>query len=250
MDRWKKGEWDLDTVKATLDCARADVDAEYDRMKVLDSKLSMLAMFSGLSVSIIAALGAGVLVEGGLNSGFSIALGAVLASAAFLLLLTTQAAFSGLSPKKYRELAPDAAKARVTPRRLREKPEKALATMASTYYVRVLPAARKANAVKLDRVNVAFKRAALGLFLLIVAILLTAVGSVYGKDSPDERDPKSRCAIHGGHGEPGPGAGLGRSGPSDPSRCDRVHRRGHERTGGRGRVTSGFDQATWSGRNG
>jgi hypothetical protein len=58
----KQARFEFETVKATLECARADVDAEDDRMKVLDSKLSTLAAFSGLSVSISASIGANVLV--------------------------------------------------------------------------------------------------------------------------------------------------------------------------------------------
>jgi hypothetical protein len=74
----QQAPFQLETVKATLDCARADVDFEDDRMKVLDGKLSTLATFSGLSVSISASLGANVLVAGKLCTGFTIALGATL----------------------------------------------------------------------------------------------------------------------------------------------------------------------------
>src|SRR5689334_14706030 len=99
-----QGRFELETVRATLDCARADVEAENDRMKVLDAKLSNLATLSGLSLSISASLGANVLVAGGLDTGFMIALGATLACAVALLLATTLTAFLGLRPKQYRGL--------------------------------------------------------------------------------------------------------------------------------------------------
>ena len=69
---------DIETVKATLDCARADVDAEDDRAKVLDGKLSNLAMLAALSLSISASLGANVLVAGGLCTEVTIVVGCFL----------------------------------------------------------------------------------------------------------------------------------------------------------------------------
>jgi hypothetical protein len=76
----------LDTARATLDCARADVDEETDRMKVLDGKLTNIAAFSGLALSIGGAVGSSVVVSGRLGLGFTIALGAVLSIAVSLLL--------------------------------------------------------------------------------------------------------------------------------------------------------------------
>jgi hypothetical protein len=174
----QQARFQLETVKATLDCARADVDFEDDRMKVLDGKLSTLATFSGLSVSISASLGANVLVAGKLCTGFTIALGATLTLAVAMLLATTLTAFRGLRPKQYRGITMAVATARVTPRRLSVEPDQALAVLASTYYTDILPAARAANNVKLDRVRAAFRYAAVGLIALVAAVVLTAIGAV------------------------------------------------------------------------
>jgi hypothetical protein len=174
----EQARFEFETVKATLECARADVEAEDDRMKVLDSKLSTLAAFSALSVSISASIGANVLVAGKLCTGFTIALGVTLTVAVVMLLLTTLTAFSGLRPKPYRGITMEAAKARVTPRRLAAEPGEALAVLASTYYTDILPAARAANDAKLDRVRGAFRYAAFGLVALVTAVVLTALGAV------------------------------------------------------------------------
>lgn len=147
-------------------------------MQALDSKLSTLAMFSGLSVSISASLGASVLVAGQLATGFTVALGVTLAFAVLMLLCTTLKAFQGLRPKQYRGITLASAQSRVTPRRLRRDPAAALAVLAATYYTDVLPAARTANGVKLDLVTDAFRYARCGLVGLVVAVVLTAVGAV------------------------------------------------------------------------
>lgn len=168
----------LETVKATLECARADVEAEDDRMKVLDGKLGTLATLSGLSVSISASLGATVLASGRLGTWFTLGLGLALGVAVVMLLRTVLAAFRGLRPKEYRGITLAAAEARVTPRRLALPPEDALAILAATYYTDILPAARSANNVKLGRVTEAFAHARVGLSALIAAVLVTAVGAV------------------------------------------------------------------------
>ncbi len=147
-------------------------------MKVLDGKLSTLATFSGLSVSISASLGASVLVTGRLCAEFTIALGVILTFAVVMLLLTTLTAFRGLRPKEYRGITLEAAEKRVTPRRLRQSPQEALAVLAATYYTDVLPAARAANGVKLDKVGEAFGYARWGLIGLVAAVVLTAIGAV------------------------------------------------------------------------
>ena len=147
-------------------------------MKVLDAKLSTLASFSGLSVSISASLGANVLVAGRLCTGFTIALGITLTFAVSMLLATALMAFLGLRPKQYRGITMEVAKARVTPRRLAREPGGALAVLASTYYTDILPAARAANNVKLDRVRAAFRYAALGLIALVASVVLTALGAI------------------------------------------------------------------------
>jgi len=180
-----------ETAQAILDCAKADVVAEDDRMKVLDDKLSTLATFSGLSVSISASLGANVLVARELDVGFTIALGVTLTAAVVMLLLTTLTAFRGLRPKEYRGLTLDSAKSRVTPRRLRADPAEAMAVLAATYYTDILPAARSANNVKLEKVGDAFRYARIGLIGLVVAVVLTATGAVVQKGSENERDARS-----------------------------------------------------------
>ena len=170
--------FELETAKATLECARADVEAEDDRMKVLDSKLSNLATLSGLSVSISASLGANVLVTGALCTLFTIALGATLTFAVVMLLLTTMTAFEGLRPKTYKGLTMKSATQRVTPKRLSRSAPEAIATLAATYYVDILPAARAANDIKLEKVSHAFNYAAYGLVALVFAVILTALGAV------------------------------------------------------------------------
>lgn len=174
----EKAPFQLETIKATLECARADVEMEDDRMKVLDTKLSTLASFSGLSVSISASLGTNVLVAGKLCTGLTIALGITLTFAVSMLLATALTAFLGLRPKQYRGITMEVARSRVTPRRLAGEPGEALAVLASTYYTDILPAARAANNVKLDRVRAAFRYAALGLTALVAAVVLTALGAV------------------------------------------------------------------------
>jgi hypothetical protein len=173
-----QSEFDLDTVKATLECAMSDVEAEDDRMKVLDAKLSNLATLSGLSVSISASLGANVLVAGKLCNSFTLALGAVLTFAVGMLLMTTLTAFQGLRPKPYKGLTMKSAKQRVTPKRLTRPAPDAIATLAATYYVDILPAARAANDIKLEKVSTAFDYAAAGLIALVFAVVLTALGAV------------------------------------------------------------------------
>ena len=174
----EQAQFQLETVKATLECARADVEAEDDRMKVLDSKLSNLATLSGLSVSISASLGANVLVTGKLCTSFTIALGVALTFAVVMLLLTTMTAFEGLRPKPYKGLTMKSAKQRVTPKRLSRSAPEAIATLAATYYVDILPAARAANDIKLEKVSRAFDYAAWGLIALVCAVVLTALGAV------------------------------------------------------------------------
>ena len=192
-------------------------------MEVLDGKLSMLATFSGLSVSISASLGANVLVSGHLETGITIALGVALAFAAIMLLLATLAAFRGLRPKEYKGITLDVASARVTPRRLRVSPAEAMAKLASTYYTEMLPAARAANGVKLDKVVEAFKYARLGLLGLIIAVVLTAVGSVAWKGDEDGGAGATRgiSRVRGATPSEYGGSGQARSGGPDG-----IHREG------------------------
>ena len=49
--------YDLETVRATLEACTHDLSEEDDRMKTIDSKLTQLAAFSGVSISISGAVG-------------------------------------------------------------------------------------------------------------------------------------------------------------------------------------------------
>jgi hypothetical protein len=93
-------------------------------------------------------------VSGRLGLGFTIALGAVLSIAVSLLLARAILALSGLAPKNYRGITLEAARARVTPKRLELAPEEAVARLASTYYTAMLPQAREANQAKVRSVQV------------------------------------------------------------------------------------------------
>jgi hypothetical protein len=168
----------LNTARATLDCARADVDEETDRMKVLDGKLTNIAAFSGLALSIGGAVGSSVVVSGRLGLGFTIALGAVLSIAVSLLLARAILALSGLAPKNYRGITLEAARARVTPKRLELAPEEAVARLASTYYTAMLPQAREANQARCEAFKWAFRLVAGGLAGLVSGLILSSVGAV------------------------------------------------------------------------
>src|SRR4051812_41156837 len=124
----------LETAKATLECARGDALEEMDRMKVLDAKLTNIAAFSGVSISISGSIGGSVLAANRLSLGFSIALGGTLTVAGVVLLSAVAACFAGLAPKNYKGISEDAAQDRVKRGRLRKEPAEAIAIMASTYY--------------------------------------------------------------------------------------------------------------------
>jgi hypothetical protein len=168
---------DLDTVKATLDCTRADVEEEMDRMKVLDSKLSNVASFAGVSLSVSGAVGANVVSANVFPLGFTIALGAVLATAVLLLAIGVTVCFSGLMPKDYRGISLDAASQRVTPTQLRRPATEAIPNLASTYATVVLPQARATNSKKVAATKRAFALVAAGLFGVVLALVLTVVAA-------------------------------------------------------------------------
>jgi hypothetical protein len=86
----------LEAVEATLDAARADMLAERERTDALDGKLTSIAAFSGLSLSISGSVGATVVAGGKLNTGFTIALDSVLGVAAGLFLASVIVCFSAL----------------------------------------------------------------------------------------------------------------------------------------------------------
>jgi hypothetical protein len=145
-----------DTAASILDSAKFDVAAEDDGTKVLDSKLTSIAAFSGVSLSISGSVGANVLASGNLRDGFVIFGGAGLVVAASLFLFVVLKCFSGLRPKNFEQISQTAAAERVGAERLGEEPAAARARLATTYYLNILPKAREANEEKLDAVHGAY----------------------------------------------------------------------------------------------
>lgn len=168
----------VEIANATLECARADIEAETERTSALDSKLTGIASLSGLALSISAAVGASVVVSGGLAHGLAIALGAVLSVAAVLLLVAAVVALSGLAPKGFQGIALSAARDRVTDERLSGDAADAIAELAATYYVGMLPEARETNGVKVCRVRHAYWLVGAGLAGLVFGLVLATVGAV------------------------------------------------------------------------
>jgi hypothetical protein len=168
----------LETAKATLECARADVADEHERARSLDGKLVSIASFSGVALSISAAVGASVVVSGGLALGFAIALGAVLSVAALLLLGAAMVALVGISPKSYAATSTEAAAERVTRKRLAMEPAWAIGELAATYNVSMLPKARKVNEAKVKAVRRALYLVGGGLGGLVAALILSAIAAV------------------------------------------------------------------------
>jgi hypothetical protein len=164
--------------KATLECARADVDYELDRARALDSKLTGIASFSGLALSIGAGVGASVVVSGHLTLGFTIALGAVLSAASLLLLSAAVVALWGLSPKGFQGISLKAGEDRVSDERLSGNVAHAIGELAATYYVGMLPEARDTNAVKVRRARHAYVLVGMGLGGLVVGVILSTVAAV------------------------------------------------------------------------
>lgn len=171
-------DFDPETVKATLEQAREDVGAEMDRAQALDAKLTSVAGFSGVSLSISGAVGAGVVVNGDLPTCWAAAVGVLLVVAIALLLGAVVVCFSGLSPKDYHGLPESVATARVRPDRLRKPVLDTLAVFASTYYTRLLPEARKANNAKVDAARAVYRLVALGFGALGLGVVVAVVGAV------------------------------------------------------------------------
>jgi hypothetical protein len=168
----------LEIARATLECARSDIDAESERARALDGKLTGIAQLSGLALSIGASVGASVLVGGGLSRGYAIALGAVLSTASLLLLAAASVALSGLSPKGFEGVSLAAARDRVDDERLRLEPADAIAELAATYAVGMLPQARATNKVKVTRARHAYWLVGCGLGGLVLGLVLTSVAAV------------------------------------------------------------------------
>jgi hypothetical protein len=169
---------ELEIAKATLECARSDVDSETERARALDSKLTGIASLSGLALSIGASVGASVLVTESLTQGFAIALGAVLSVAAVLLLAAAIVALSGLAPKGFEGVSLAAARERVSDERLSLDPADAVAELAATYAVGMLPQARATNKVKVERVRRAYWLVGTGLGGLVLGLILTSISAV------------------------------------------------------------------------
>lgn len=163
---------------ATLECARADVGDESERARALDSKLTNIASLAGLALSIGASVGATVVVSGDLAHGFAIAVGSVLSLATLVLLAAAVVALSGLTPKGFEGVSLTSAAERVTDDRLSGEPAEAIAELAATYYVSMLPASRQTNAVKVCRVRHAYWLVGAGLSGLVLGLILTTIAAV------------------------------------------------------------------------
>jgi hypothetical protein len=167
----------LETAKATLETARAEAEEEIDRMKVLDGKLSNVAAFSGVSLSVSGALGANVIASGRLEGSFEVAIGIALAAAVALLLAGVVSCFHGLTPKDFSGITPAAAAERVWPSSLRREPSEALAKIASTYATDILPQARWTNKKKVAATKRAFWLVGLGLAANVATLGLIVIAS-------------------------------------------------------------------------
>jgi hypothetical protein len=170
-------QFNLETVVATLDACTHDLSEENDRMRTIDSKLTQLAAFSGVSISISGAVGGSVLAAGHLPHGFLIALGACVGLAATLLLATVVLAFVALSPKRYRGIDPVAVMRRTKPEELARIPADAIAFIAAGRRDMFL-ASRAVNDTKATAATGTFVCAGLGFGFLVLGLLVTAVGSV------------------------------------------------------------------------
>lgn len=146
-------------------------------MRTIDGKLTQLAAFSGVSISISGGLGGSVLAAQSLDLGFAIALGASIAIAAILLLIAVVSAFAALSPKKYQGVDENAVIERTTPNSLNRETSHALATYAASRRDALI-AARKINDQKARATGRTFWFVALGFGMLVIALLVAAVGSV------------------------------------------------------------------------
>ena len=169
---------ELETAKATLESACADVEAEMDRARSLDLKLTQIAAFSGLTLSISGSLGGSVLAAGRLPTCFELAAGIALGSGVAVLFLAVGSCFYGLFPKGYEGISLSVARDRVRPSRLSLEPAEAIGRLASTYYTAILPPARLANVAKVTATKMAYRLVAAGLFAVVVGLLLVIIGAL------------------------------------------------------------------------
>lgn len=161
----------------TLECARSDLAEETERTRVLDEKLTSIAGFSAIALSIGGGVGSSAVVGGDLKLGLTIALGAVLSLAVVFLLIGALTALRGLHPKDYEGISLKAFDERLTKPRMRMDPREAIAKMAATYRD-YLPQARNSNKAKVKAVKRAHLFVGIGLGLLATGLVLSAVGAV------------------------------------------------------------------------
>lgn len=169
--------YNLATAEATLEACTHDLAQEDDRMKTIDGKLSQLAAFCGVSISITGGVGGSVLAAGRLSQGFLIALGSCVVVAALFLLAAVVSAFRALSPKLYRGIDEAAVQTRTTPDALNREPSEAIAVIAAGRRD-VFLTARAVNDEKAERAIRLYACAGLGFGFLVVGVLVVAVGSV------------------------------------------------------------------------
>ena len=146
-------------------------------MRGIDAKLSQLAAFSGVSITISGGLGANVLASSRLGDGFLIALGACISIAALLLLIAVVSAFSALKPKLYKGVDEASVGARTTPNALRRQPEEAIAVFAASRR-EALITARAINDRKAKAASRSFVLVGAAFGALVASLIVTAVGSV------------------------------------------------------------------------
>ena len=169
--------YNLRTAEAVLEACVWDLEAEEARMRTIDGKLTQLAAFSGVSISISGAIGGSVLAAQHLPAAFLIALGACLGLAALWLLAGVILAFRALAPKLYEGTDEREVIARTTPNTLRSNAASVIATFAGTRRD-VLIAARKINDQKAKATTTAVICVVVGASFLVAGLLVTAVGSV------------------------------------------------------------------------
>jgi hypothetical protein len=173
----RSNNYELETAKATLGACEWDLEREEDRMRGLDAKLTQLATFSGVSISISGGLGASVLAASKLELGFLIALGACIAVAASLLLSAVIVAFRALAPKTYIGVDEGAVAARTTPNALKRPPAETVAGFAASRR-EVLVTARGINDRKATSATRVFLLVGMAFAALVAGLVVTAVGSV------------------------------------------------------------------------
>jgi hypothetical protein len=169
--------YNLQTAQAVLEACTHDLSEEDDRMKTMDGKLTQLAAFSGVSISISGSVGGSVLAAGHLKHGFLIALGSCIGVAACLLLAAVVIAFRALSPKWYRGIDESAPVMRTTPEALLRDPSVAIAQIAAGRRD-IFLTARRVNDKKAKATVRTFVCAGLGFAFLVAGLLITAIGSV------------------------------------------------------------------------